>query len=362
MRKNISGFDYLRTVFAILVVVWHAQGVSFLGKINIYFQNIVNIFYYNICLLAVPVFFSISLYLFYKKYLVSHTSFPKKRLMNLIRLYGIWMLIGVVFNSLTSRGNYLLGLLNLQNLVETIVFGTRPELFFLFSLILISWLCFINSKYLLVHKHRFLTQLILMLTSLFFLIFISLYTLATQRFVLSAYWNPLCFVPYIFSASILAIIDENIEISPTKYFHKKRMLFIFILFSIFIFLSWLEWQIFNVPSAFDGYLLPPYARPSLVIGAFLVCYCAILYKGQSPSLINDLAQESLGIYLLHGYALFLIEFLANVFQNLQIFQSSAIVIFNPIARVIFAILLSFFVSKALKYSDIGRKMLNSSAK
>lgn len=362
MRKNISGFDYLRTVFAILVVVWHAQGVSFLGKINIYFQNIVNIFYYNICLLAVPVFFSISLYLFYKKYLVSHTSFPKKRLMNLIRLYGIWMLIGVVFNSLTSRGNYLLGLLNLQNLVETIVFGTRPELFFLFSLILISWLCFINSKYLLVHKHRFLTQLILMLTSLFFLIFISLYTLATQRFVLSAYWNPLCFVPYIFSASILAIIDENIEISLAKYFHKKRMLFIFILFSIFIFLSWLEWQIFNVPSAFDGYLLPPYARPSLVIGAFLVCYCAILYKGQSPSLINDLAQESLGIYLLHGYALFLIEFLANVFQNLQIFQSSAIVIFNPIARVIFAILLSFFVSKALKYSDIGRKMLNSSAK
>ena len=102
MRRHISGFDYLRAFFAILVVVWHAGGVSFLGKINPYLQNLVNIFYYNICLLAVPVFFSISLHLFYEKQLVSSTSFPRKKFMSLIRLYGIWMLIGIMFNSLLS--------------------------------------------------------------------------------------------------------------------------------------------------------------------------------------------------------------------------------------------------------------------
>jgi surface polysaccharide O-acyltransferase-like enzyme len=363
MRRHITGFDYLRAFSAILVVIWHANGVSFLGVINPYLQNLVNIFYYNICLLAVPVFFSISLYLFYKKQLISKTFFPRTRLMNLIRLYGIWILIGIAFNSLLSRGNYLLGLLYVKRLLTTIVAGSRPELYFLFSLIFISYLCFLNSKYFLVRKHSFRIQLILLLTSLLVLVFVSLYTLETHAVVFSAYWNPVCFIPYIFSASILAIIiDENTESELTKYLCNKRFLFLFILFSSFILLSWLEWQIFNAPTIFGGYLLPPYARPSLVIGSFLLCYCAILYQGKSSNLVDELSQESLGIYLLHGYVLFLIELLVSRLQTLHFFQLSMGIIFNPIVRVIFAVLLSFFISKALKNHEIGRTMLNSRSK
>ncbi|MEI6332410.1 MAG: acyltransferase [Pseudanabaena sp. ELA645] len=322
MRRHISGFDYLRAFFAILVVVWHAGGVSFLGKINPYLQNLVNIFYYNICLLAVPVFFSISLHLFYEKQLVSSTSFPRKKFMSLIRLYGIWMLIGIMFNSLLSRGNYLLTLLDVNNLLITIVKGSRAELFFLFSLIIISYLCFCNSKYFLTRKHSLRTQLILLLMSLLLLIFVSLYTLKTGTVVFSAYWNPICFIPYIFSASILVLVNENKESGLTKYFYERKFLFVIILIACFILSSWLEWQIFNAPSIFGGYLLPPYARVSLVIGSFLICYCAILYKGKSSNLIDELSQESLGIYLLHGYFLFLIGFLVSRLQTLQFFQVS----------------------------------------
>jgi len=361
MRRHINGFDYLRALFAILVVVWHAGGVSFLGKINSYLQNSVSIFYYNICLLAVPVFFSISLFLFYKKQLISQT-FPRKSLMSLIRLYSIWMFVGIAFNSLLSRGDYLLGLLHIGGLLSTIVRGSRGELFFLFSLILISYLCFFNSKYLLVQRNKFRIQLVLTLISLLVLTFVSFYTLATNRVIFSAYWNPVCFVPYIFSASILALIDENTEPDLAEYLYERRFLFIFSLFSGFLLLSWLEWQVFNTPSAFGGYLLPPYARASLVIGSFLVCYCAILYKGKSSSLVHDLSQESLGIYLLHGYALFLIKLFASYLKTFQLPQLLVIITFNPIARVIYAVMLSVLFSKILKYYEVGRTMLNSRSK
>jgi len=282
--------------------------------------------------------------------------------MNLIRLYGIWMLIGIAFNSLLSRGDYLLGLLDMKRLLMTIVLGSRPELYYLFSLILLSYLCSFNSKYLLVQKHSFRTQSILMLMSLLVLIFVSFYTLKTHRVVFSAYYNPVCFMPYIFSTSILALIDKNTESDLTYYFYKRRFLFILILISSFLLLSCLEWQIFNAPSIFGGYLLPPYARPSLVIGSFLVCYCAISYKGKSSSLVNELSQESLGIYLLHGYALFLIGLLVSKIKALHFFQSSVIIIFNPITIVIFAVLLSLLISKVLKYYEISRTMLNSQSK
>lgn len=362
MNRHICGFDYVRALFAILVVVWHAGGVSFLGEINSYSQNSVNIFYYNICLLGVPVFFSISLFLFYKKQLISQTYFPRKRLMGLIRLYSIWMFVGIAFNSLLSRGDYLLGLLHIRSLLSTIVTGSRAELFFLFSLILISYLSFFNSKYLLVQKNKFWIQLVLTLISLLVLIFLSFYTLVTHQTIFSAYWNPVCFVPYIFSSSILALIDENTESNLTEYLYKRRFLFIFSLFSGFLLLSYLEWQVFNVPNTFGGYLLPPYARASLVIGSFLVCYCAILYKGKSYSLVRDLSQDSLGIYLLHNYALFLIGLLISWLKTVQFFQLPVIIIFNPISIVIFAVMLSILITRTLKYYQVGRTMLNSSSK
>ena len=201
-----------------------------------------------------------------------------------------------------------------------------------------------------------------MLISLLGLILVAFCTLETHIITFSAYWNPIFFIPYIFSASILVLVDENTESGLTKYFYKMRFLFILILISSFILLSWLEWQIFNAPSIFGGYLLPPYARASLVIGSFLVCYCAILYKGKSSKLVDELSQESLGIYLLHGYALFLIELLVSKFKTLQFFQLSMTIIFNSITRVIFALLLSILISKALKYHEIGRTMLNSRSK
>jgi fucose 4-O-acetylase-like acetyltransferase len=310
-------------------------------------------------LLAVPVFFSISLFLFYKHQSTEENFSFKKRLENLFFLYGVWMFVGILINSLLTKGKYILELINIKRFLIMIVTGSRGELFFLFSLIFISCLAFINSKYLLSNKNSFLTQLFLLFWSLLILWLVSFSTVITNRTIFSAYWNPVCFIPYIFSSSILVLVNEQPKFGLVTFLQRKRLSFILLLFSTFLLLSWLEWRNFNIPSAFGGYLLPPYARASLVIGAFVACYCAILYKRKPPNLIQDLSQESLGIYLLHGYFLFLIGFSIN---KIQIFQLPLKIIFNPISRVIFAVLISVFISKVLKQYKIGRAILGSRSK
>ncbi|MEI6428085.1 MAG: acyltransferase [Pseudanabaena sp. ELA607] len=358
MPKHISGFDYLRALGAILVVLWHSQGLSFLGEINSSLNSFVSIFYYNICLLAVPIFFSISLCLFYRKQLdqspvLAQNSFPKNRLIGLIRLYAIWLFVGIAFNLFRSEGSYLLSLSHIENLVNIIVRGSRPELFFLFSLIVISSLSFFNSKYLLGRENSLKIQLLLTLISSLGLMVLSYHTLATHQTAFSAFWNPVCFLPYIFSAAILARIDEH---TASGYLDKRKFQFILILLAVFLLLSWLEWQIFHVPNAFDGYLLPPYARASLVVGSFLICYCGIVAKTKPRGLVLVLSQESLGIYLLHNYALFMMELIVD---RVDVIPLLVMIITHPMAKVILAITLSVLISKALKRYEFGRMMLNT---
>jgi surface polysaccharide O-acyltransferase-like enzyme len=116
-------------------------------------QNILKVFYYNICLLAVPVFFQISLFIFYNKQAIDQSYFRKKKLQDLLIIYSIWMSIGLVVNSLVSKGEDLFALDNLENLTIFFISGSRPELYFLFSLIFLTVLAFLNHKYLVDRKH-----------------------------------------------------------------------------------------------------------------------------------------------------------------------------------------------------------------
>lgn len=365
MRQHIHGFDYLRALFAILVVVWHANGIGFLAQLNPDLQHWINIFYYNICLLAVPIFFSISLFLFYKKQKIDKSYLLQKRLIDLIQIYCAWMFVGIVFNSSLSRGVYILNILSVKDLLRTMVVGSRGELFFLFSLILMSFLCFLNSIVFLRNSKNIRIQCILALLSLLILPIACFYTLKTGQTVFSAYWNPICFLPYIFSSYlILTIFDEsstNSNLYLLKLFRERSILVISIMFFGFIMLSWLEWKTFNVPNTFQGYLLPPYARVSLVIGSFLICYFAILYMQKLPPyLVRSLSKESLGIYLMHNYFLFFTGLLIAKLQTFQFLQIPLKIIFNPIVNVIVAVTLSVIASKVLKHYRIGRWMLLSS--
>jgi surface polysaccharide O-acyltransferase-like enzyme len=355
-KRYISGFDYLRAFFSILVVVWHDRGLSFLAKTEPVLTDIVNCFYYNLCLLAVPVFFQISLFLFYKKQLNEKKYFIKNRLPNLLLLYGIWTFISVVINSLIRHGTYLREIANPKIFLSVVIMGSNSELFFLFSLIFVTFLAFLNTILFFNGKTSLFIQSILLLLSLVAIVFQDTTTLLTHKSIFSEYWNPICFIPYVFSSSILVLLHQE---GSKSIFHswlgKNKLFFISLLFMFFILSSCLEWQLLSLPKFFNGYLLPPYARVSLVFGALMTTYCAILVSKKSGNLIQQVSQESLGIYLIHSYLLLL-------FLNLEKLQTPVNIVLNPIFKVILAVTIPIFLSKVLKKYQIGRLILNSSSK
>ena len=358
MRRYISGFDYLKALFSVLVVMWHANAIASLGETNPsleYFERFLN---YNVCLLAVPVFFTISLFLFYKKQMANSSISCKESLRGVMNLYTIWMSVGVAIGLLLSQKAYIDNLFSVRNLFLLIVTGSRPELYFLFSLLLISYLAFINKRYLLGIKHSFLIQTVLLLSSLLILMSMSFATLMTQKVEFSAYWNPMCFIPYIFSSSLLAISDNRTQVIERPSCFTKRWFLVLVLFSFFLLFSWVEWKTFNIPEIY-GYLLPPYSRPSLVIGSLLAVYCAKLYRGKTPAWVRGISQESLAIYLLHNYILLVIALLTSGLENAWLLSKT---IFNPITNVFLAVSISILLSRIMKRYSFGRLMLNSHSK
>jgi surface polysaccharide O-acyltransferase-like enzyme len=353
LTKHITGFDYLRAVFSVIVVIWHTKNIPDLMAMQPIIQNILKIFYYNICCLAVPIFFQISLFLFYKKQATDRSYFFKNKLPDLLVVYIVWMSIGVILNALVTKGEYLLEITTIEGIMLLIVAGSRPELYFLFSLTLMTCLSFLNHKFLIDRKHSIYIQSILLCLSTIVIIGLNVMAIVTDKDIFSTVWNPICFIPYIFSSSILTVLDRADRLKLSNYVYSQRFLFISILFTLFILLSSLEWNLTSFPAIQnDTELLPMYARVSLVFGSFVVCYCALLFKQKPSMLIRSASQASLGIYVMHRYVLQFIEYLNH----------SLGLMLDPIVGVVSAVIIPMLMSKLLKQHHIGRVLLNASHK
>ena len=78
--QKIYGFDYLRAIFSLVVVIWHVFQPWTIQPQN-FLTFVVMVISYDFLLLAVPVFLQISLFLFYvnRKRLelaLGHGGFP----------------------------------------------------------------------------------------------------------------------------------------------------------------------------------------------------------------------------------------------------------------------------------------------
>ncbi len=353
LKTHIVGFDYLRAIFTVLVVVWHADGVSFIGRMQPSCQWVVDLFYYNICLLAVPVFIQMSLFIFYCKQVDDNRYLLKKRIPSLIAIYIAWMSIGVIFNSSFGNINYLLQLTSIKAFLLLLVTGSRPELYFLFSLIFVTFVAAVNIKILSNQKNSIYIQSLLLFISLVIITCLNIATISTHQAIFSVYWNPICFLPYVFSSSILVSFCSTKELDKNFSLHKK--IFVLILSIIFLLLLYLEWSLLNLPEFFDNYLLPPYTRISLVFGTFIVSYCSTLVKKQPSPIIQKLSKQSLAIFLIHGYILY---FFSKIdYTNIWLRIS-----FNPISKVIIAVVLCIIASYFIRKFKAGRLILNSNSK
>ena len=302
--EKFAGFDFLRAIFAVAILMLHVELLVPLSTIGLGFLN--DIFNANFAYLGVPVFLQISLFLFYIKTFQAESGgyFLRKRLPRLIYLYLFWVPTLLVFNLVFGfNGGWELvqtAISSPRALIEFIISGGNTPLYFFFSLIFLTVTCWLFASLLVFIKsaavRRVLSYLLLGLSCLLLLAFFRLSLIEDSensiiRFLSNfAKWNynPLNFLPYVFITAIAAddfLAGRLAKVTPTLKFLLLGLSTLFLMFTIG------EWLLSQE--------LLHYSRPSLVFGSWLLLYLALLSKRAVPPIIQFLSSCSLGIYTFH---------------------------------------------------------------
>ncbi|KYC37986.1 hypothetical protein WA1_39280 [Scytonema hofmannii PCC 7110] len=291
VERNNS-VDILKALSIIFVLIWHLQPIKFIidSKSHTLLVVLARIFIdlqLQLCLIAVPLFYIISLYLFFQK---PELKYLKKRLIRLIKIYLAWSIFQNIF--------YIIATKEFPTWSWDIITGLQPSLplvgdsvfYFLFNLIILSILAFfyqIQSK-----KLKQIVSVILVGFSLFY--FEALYFFNSN---LPYHWliNFLIYIPIAFS------LVNN----PEKFLKfKSCYLIAYVLFSLHdIYL-----RIYNhIPSI--------YGRVSIVFGALTIfCYVYSTQNNQKSLLVEKLAKYSLGLFAIHKYWQYLFVLLLQKYK------------------------------------------------
>lgn len=296
MQQNkLAGFDYLRAIFAIVVVTLHVNlFVVLTGKAHLPF--VAQAFNQNIGYLAVPVFFQVALFLFYIKSEKGPDYFLQKRLPKLVTLFLFWTTLKLLFDLIITHklDKFQQGLASPGDFIFFVISGGQTVFYFFFSLIVLTTVAEgisrlfdrIHSELL---KHQ-LRYLFLFVTCTLTFSFPWIHALTGQYDWLTSIPNPLSFLPYVFTTSIAL---EEFKQGKMKAINKPIKLKLWSLFYLYL--------VFTLVEKISFHQFPHYSRLSLVFGSWLLLYLALLVRKQAPGWIQFLSGCSLGIYALHVF-------------------------------------------------------------
>lgn len=298
LEKKWHGFDWLRALMSIAVVMFHLRvfGSSTIFDMHGYLSHRVelsDIINFNILHLSVPIFFVVSLFLFHEKWMQGGFHLFA-RLERLIYLYCFWVGVLIIFYRLEDK----LSLMKPDGFLKWVTFivnGGYSAFYFLFSLILLTVI-----SYALIHLSCRIHWVLLLLSTVLLVVF----PLAVKAFnagpVLVAFWNPLNFLPYIFIASLTC-----------KYMRGKKNLIhtmpykriVALVFGVFVVSAAVEWRWFSDIHNFvyNGSAFPSLTRMSVVAGAGFLFLVSFYVQRPSWAVIKFLSDHSLGLYCLHGF-------------------------------------------------------------
>lgn len=329
-NKNIEGFDFLRSIFSIIIVALKTE-FFFLAEIFVS-ATFAYALMAKVAYLAVPVFLQMSLFLFYLKCeKASFLYFLKKRLPRLIILYIFWVGSYVLFEFfIQSNSAIIKGLTSSpKSMIEFIISGGKSPFFFLFSLIFLSTLAaIVIAAFKKIEKHSvkpWITHTLLFVSAL------AVFSLSMTPFAIDqlggnsetgivrsisniVFWdyNPFCFLPYLFT-SLITIQDFNN--GKLKQFSSSINLKLCILLTLFILFTIIELH------ALEKML--HYSRISLLFGSWLFLYLALLSPVQASPIVKFISSCSLGIYAFHvlltGLTLPILgdnEFFKSIFETI----------------------------------------------
>lgn len=339
-KKYFSSFDYLRVFFAMAVVAWHtrALGVTTLmtNQLNL---NLKELIYGNIFLIAVPIFVQISLFLYLYNRDIKENYF-KKRIFRLGSIYVFWLSAVVVL----MLG---IGQVNFRSPIFW-VSGGGSQVYFIFTVIIMTILLeffFRIKKFFSPNGFLYFSLVMLTISTVIILFkanllsYINLDPKYLQLFI--PYWNPINFIPYIFSSFIFFYFYQR------GYLQKKDVrVEIWITLILIILLAYLEYRFmsrYEIFLNYDAVIVPPYNRLSIILSTWLILYVFLNRNYQSPVFIKKLSGLTLGVFLIH-------LFLMNIFAAQLPF------IYNSVKNsfVYFAIIItaSFIVSYFIKDQEI----------
>jgi hypothetical protein len=327
--KHIEGFDYLRAIMSVFVVAWHMEGggKSLIFSKDRYLEHVFTVsdfVNFHILLLAVPMFIFISNYL-YVLGGVSDSVF-RKRARRILILLTFWPIALVIF-----RNGYH-GLLNLvphslSSLAVTALTAGHTIYYFFVSLILSFSITHIIAKL------KFKLQIFGFILSIIIVASLPSFTKMYGFYFLSAYWNPLNFIPFPFAAVLLAQNEDYVRLK--MIFLMNSSIVLFVLLSIF------EWH-YSVADIFfpgQGYAIPAYTRSSLVFGVIVLAILATDQRIKSNGIIKYMAKYSLALYCLHPFLMKPVKaVVAKIFQNETISTYTSIILVILFSYAIAAVL------------------------
>ncbi|MBD1848394.1 acyltransferase [Cyanobacteria bacterium FACHB-63] len=305
-HEKFEGFDFLRTVFAIAIVAIHANLFLLVKDLKIGSLSLEPILSANVAYLAVPVFFQISLFLFYRKSLkAGFNYFLQKSLPKIVSLYLFWVISKIIFDILLKGKSEPLqhGLSSPRAFIELTISGGSSPLYFFFSLAFITTLTeFFLILLRRIKKNSVKSMLLysLLIASFILVTFFSILRLPNTFIEVSsgllkfksglAQWdyNPLNFLPYIFTSAIAA---EEFNAGKLREFTTRLKIKLSILFTLFLCFTVLEWFLFTDKLQ--------YSRLSLIFGSWLLLYLAVLAAHEVPKIVRFISGCSLGIYTFH---------------------------------------------------------------
>lgn len=293
MKEHIHGFDYLRAVMSVFVVIWHFGGAGKSPQYSAEFANYsptwVDVVNFNLLLLAVPTFFFVSFFLFGQ---------TKRSLTNLwVRVYRLFILYSfwvLAYWFVIRGGPGLSSLLtsftsNSVNAMVLLFSGAGTVYYFFISLLVITVLGYaFHSR----SNRVLLAGLLMCLVAMGAL---PLVTESKGLWLCSVYWSPLNFVAYMFLGLLFAKNLNTVK--------RHARLFGGLSVALFLLTAVLEWQFLRGPIhlKLHSYAVPAYMRPSLLFGVAAIGIFFLTRELRSNIVVAFMARYSLALFCLHPF-------------------------------------------------------------
>ncbi|RCJ23888.1 hypothetical protein A6S26_20005 [Nostoc sp. ATCC 43529] len=293
VERNNS-LDTLKALSITFVFIWHLRPFQFIiddsSQIHVLMiAKIIRDLELQLSLTAVPIFYIVSLYLFFKKF--NDIKYLRKRLTKLIKIYLFWMIVQNIFFVIFTREFPSFSWQMFIGLEPSLPFVGDSVFYFLFNLICLISFAFlyqlINSNYL---------KKVLSFTIIMFCLF-YFETCFLLNFSIPYHWL-INFVIYVPIAFYLANFTNKI-----------------LNFKFYYLIAYLLFSFHDIYLRNYGYYLNIYGRIAIVSGAVAIfCYVYNQKDIKQNLIIQQLSKYSLGLFSLHKYWQYLFFLLINHYR------------------------------------------------